>query len=145
MTVDDAVQLWRANNRKYNMHGRSLMPEFVRLTNHGNGTAFDIKLEGDNCRPRVFVGYAPYSVGTLEATDPEPEIGVPMWSESLSSLGPGESVTIFVMWSQNPLVGKPELTVSWPRLPQLGTWRKRMHVKLVDAPRMEGGWPGGAE
>jgi hypothetical protein len=142
LTVEDQVQLWRANKRKYNMVGHDLTPLFVRLTNHGNGTAFDVQLVGTHCSPRVFAGYTPTSRGTLEETDPEPEIGFPMWAESLSTLGPGESVTIFVMTSKSPLLGTPELTVTWPRLPQFGKWRKRLHIVLSEAPRMEMGWPG---
>jgi hypothetical protein len=147
LTVEDQERLWRANKKKYNWDGRELFPEFVRLTNYGNGTAFDIRLAGTHCLPRVWVGDVPTSIGTLEETDPAPEIGVPMWSESLSSLGPGESVTIFAMRpaTKNPLSGNPELTASWPRLPQLGRWQKREHIVLSEAPRVEMGWPGGGE
>jgi hypothetical protein len=144
LTVEDAVRLWRANKRKNNWAGQDLLPEFVRLTNYGNGTAFDIQLVGRDCLPRVWVNDAPSSQSGMEGTDPEPTIGFPMWSESLSSLGPGESVTIFAMRpaTKNPLTGNPELTVTWPRLPQLGRWRKRIHIVLSEAPRVEGGWPG---
>jgi hypothetical protein len=147
LTVEDQVRLWRANKKKYNWHGRELFPEFVRLTNYGNGTAFDIQLTGTHCLPRAWVGDAPTSTGTMDETDPAPEIGVPMWSESLSSLGPGESVTIFAMRpaTKNPLSGNPELTAAWPRLPQLGRWQKREHIVLSEAPRVEMGWPGGGD
>jgi hypothetical protein len=146
-TVEDAVRLWRANKRRNNWAGQDLLPEFVWLTNYGNGIAFDIQLVGSHCLPRVWVVDAPTSESGLDETDPEPEIGFPMWSESLSSLGPGESVTIFAMRpaTKNPLTGNPELTVTWPRLPQFGRWRKREHIVLSEAPRVEGGWPGKGE
>lgn len=99
-------------------NGHDLLPLFVQLTNYGNGTAFDVRLTGTNCAPRVWAGDTP--VGAEPQSDPDavPSIGVPMWSESLNSLGPGESVTIFVMRppTKNSLVGEPELTASWPRL-----------------------------
>jgi hypothetical protein len=144
LTVEDHVRLWRANKQRNNWHGRDLLPEFVRLTNYGNGTAFDVRLIGRHCLPRVWVGDAPTSSGGLEQTDPEPTIGVPMWDDSLSSLEPGESVTIFAMRpaTKNPLVGNPELTATWPRLPQLGIGRKRIHIVIAEAPRVEMGWPG---
>jgi hypothetical protein len=144
LTVEDNVHLWLANKKSNNWVGHDLLPEFVRLTNYGNGTAFDIRLAGRHCLPRVWIGDAPTSQSGLEGADPEPTVGAPMWSESLSSLAPGESVTIFAMRpaTKNPLSGDPELTVTWPRLPQLGVWRKRKHLKLSEAPRVEMGWPG---
>lgn len=89
--------------------------------------------------------YLTFGTAKTAATDPEPTIGAPMWSESLSSLGPGESVTIFAMRpaTKPPLGGgNPELTATWPRLPQLGIWRKRQHVVLSEGPRVEMGWLG---
>lgn len=142
LTVEDSERLWRGNRKKHNWAGHSLMPQFMRMTNYGNGTAFDVRLAGRHCEPWIWAGDAPSSTGTLDEVDPPPELGLPIWSQSLGALEPGESVTILVMTSQDPLVGEPELTVTWPRLPQLNLWRRTVRTSLRDTPPAEVGWPG---
>ncbi len=57
-TVEDADRLLRANDgsASWGDHLNWLPTAFVRLTNYGDGTAYDVRLSGTNCRPRVWVG-----------------------------------------------------------------------------------------
>jgi hypothetical protein len=55
----------------------------VLLTNYGDGTAYDIKLSGSHCRPRVWVR----DMGRQETKDAEPVAAEPvaaepMWSDA---------------------------------------------------------------
>lgn len=138
MTVEDYERLLRGNTRSSNFsHHPFAHPDAVRLTNYGNGTAYDIQFKGTHCRPRVWVGDAfehPLE-GQLV------EVGPPMWNDTLGALGPGESVTVMVMTSSDAHES-PSLIVSVPRLARRGLGRREREYVLPDSPRTEVGWPG---
>ncbi len=53
--VEDMERVTRENEG--NFTGMTWLPAgWVRLTNHGDGTAHDVKLTGQRCRPRVWIG-----------------------------------------------------------------------------------------
>jgi hypothetical protein len=111
MTVEDHERLLRGNKRGSNFSYHPFVhPDAVRLTNYGNGTAYDIQFKGTHCRPRVWVGDAfkhPME-GQLV------EVGPPMWNDTLSALGPGESGTVMVMTNSDPDHEIPSLILSCP-------------------------------
>jgi len=149
-TVDVAEWLWRAGTdegmdaeeAKKHWHAR----DTVLLTNYGDGIAYDIKLSGTNCRPRVRVR----DMGRQEAQDAPPVAGVPMWSDQLSALEPGKMMSVVVMSSPDQSLPRPVLVVSWSRLPgrlpmflaQTRLGRKRCSYDLATARTVETGWPG---
>jgi hypothetical protein len=97
----------------------------VLLTNHGNGAAYNIKLSGSDCRPRVYVR------STAGAQ-------LPMWSKQYPVLEPGEMWSLVVMTSTDQTRKQPVLEVSWR-----GRFRrKKKSFDLANAPTMETGWPG---
>jgi len=141
--------------------------DIVLLTNYGDGIAFDIKLSGTNCIPRVYVR----DVGEMkdaevgetkdaevgetkdaevgETKDAEVVAKWPMWSDRLGALKPGEMMSVVVM-SDPALKERPVLEVSWPRLPRrlpkclihtrLGSIT--VPYPLATARIIESGWPG---
>lgn len=52
-TVEDLERLGRAQYRVPEEERSRFVTQVVRLTNYGDGTAYDIELTGRNCRPRV--------------------------------------------------------------------------------------------
>lgn len=110
----------------------------VLLTNYGNGTAYDIKLSGSYCRPRVWVR----DMGRQETKDAEPVAAAPMWSDQLGALEPGKSMSVVVMSSPDPTLPKPVVVVSWPRLPGRSFGgRRKTRYDLATARTIETGWP----
>jgi hypothetical protein len=112
--------------------------DIVLLTNYGDGTAYDIRLSGSNCRPRVWVR----DTGHRETEDAPLMVGEPMWSDQLAALEPGKSWSVVVMSSTDPTLPRPVLEVSWPRLPRRGLGRKKRRYDLAKANTIETGWPG---
>jgi hypothetical protein len=118
----------------------------VLVTNYGDGTAYDIKLSGTNCRPRVFVR----DMGRQETPDSPVEPAAPMWSDRLGALKPGASWSVVVMSSPDKTLPPPVLEVSWPRLPSrlpkclqhTRLSRKKRRYDLATARTIETGWPG---
>lgn len=143
-SLEDADRLLRANNGDTNMinHPHWLPLCFVRLTNYGDGTAHNIKLRGERCRPRVWVGDS----GVVPIQGKPPEIHYPMWSDTVAALEPGETVNIYVMGSMDQSIAKPVINASWPRLPgRRWDWRRTLRYDLAQARRIEEGWPGEKE
>jgi hypothetical protein len=120
--------------------------DIVLLTNYGDGTAYDIRLSGSHCRPRVWVR----DVGSQETDGDEVVTKWPMWSDRLGALEPGQKMSVVVMSSPDPTLPRPVLVVSWPRLPgrlpkclnrtRLG--RRKRRYDLATARTIETGWPG---
>jgi hypothetical protein len=106
----------------------------VLLSNHGNGTAYNIKLSGSDCRPRVFVR-------NTASQDPKGEgahavAGLPMWSKRYPALEPGGMWSLVVMTSTDQTRKEPVLKVSWRGL------FCRKEIDLAKADTIETGWPG---
>jgi hypothetical protein len=139
LTVIDLERLQRAktNGQAAEAQKHWGVPHCVRLSNYGDGAAYDIELTGTECRPRVWID----DLGAQDGDD-EPYASWPMWSNKLSVLGPGESVTVLVMGSPDQSRPKPVLIISWPRLPRRGLGRVKRTLDLADAPSIESGWPG---
>ncbi|MGA5540785.1 hypothetical protein ACPCIR_02950 [Mycobacterium sp. NPDC051198] len=143
-SLDDADRLLRGNqgdtNTANHPHWQPLF--FVRLTNHGDGIAHNVKLTGERCRPRVWIGDS----GMVPAQGKPAEIAYPLWSNTVAALGPGDSVNIYVMGSLDRSLAKPVIEASWPRLPgRRWDWRKSTRYDLASARRIEEGWPGEKE
>jgi hypothetical protein len=115
-----------------------LAEDFVLLTNYGDGPAYDIKLSGSHCRPRVWVR----DTGRQEVDDGPVVPTLPMWSDRLGALLPGEKMSVVVMSSPDPSLPQPVLKVSWPRLPGRWLGRKTRRYDLATARIIETGWPG---
>ena len=62
-----------------------LAEDFVLVTNYGDGPAYDIKLSGSNCRPRVRLR----DTGRQEVDDGPVVPTLPIWSNRLGALQPG--------------------------------------------------------
>jgi hypothetical protein len=114
-----------------------LAEDFVLVTNYGDGAAYDIKLSGSNCRPRVRVR----DTGRQEVEDGPVVPSVPIWSNRLGALQPGGEMSVVVMRSPDPSLPSPLLEVSWPR-PLRWLGRRKRRLDLATAPIMESGWPG---
>jgi len=108
----------------------------VRLTNYGDGTAHDVRLKGQECRPRVWVGDA----GKMDQ-EGRAKVAWPMWDRTIPALDPGESKHIFVMCLTDDR-NVPVVTASWPVMPRRGLWRRTIHIDLSKAETIETGWPG---
>ena len=140
-SLEDADRLLRANkgDTNWSNHPHWLPLCFIRLTNYGDGTAHNIKLTGERCRPRVWVGDS----GVVPIQGQPPEVAYPLWSDTIAALEPGETVNIYVMGSLDQSLAKPIITASWPRLPgRRWDWRKALRYDLANARRIEEGWPG---
>lgn len=77
-TVEVAKWLARAKNDE-DPAGQEAMKyweprHIVLVTNYGDGTAYDVKFSGTDCRPRVWVR----DTGTQEAEDTPVVVGLPM-------------------------------------------------------------------
>lgn len=139
LTATDLERLSRAKTEG-NAHEAQKhwgIPHAIRLTNYGDGAAYDIQLAGTGCRPRVWID----DLGGQDNDGP-PYVGWPMWSNKLSVLEPGDSVTVLAMGSPDRSRPQPVLEMSWPRLPRRGLGRVRQTFRLADAPPIESGWPG---
>ncbi|HUO36753.1 MAG TPA: hypothetical protein VMU34_02385 [Mycobacterium sp.] len=110
--------------------------DIVLLTNYGDGTAYDVRLAGNNCRPRMPV----VNMWRADLQDP-----LPMWSDRLRALGPGEPWSVVVMSSPDESRPRPMLEVSWPRWPGRGLGRNKRCCDLAKASFIETGWPGKTE
>jgi hypothetical protein len=110
----------------------------VLLTNYGDGTAYDIKLSGTHCRPRVWVR----DMGRQETKGAPVTTAAPMWSDRIGAIEPGKSWSVVVMSSPDTTIPSPVLEVSWPRLPRRGIGRKKFTYDLATARTIETGWPG---
>jgi hypothetical protein len=123
--AEEAMKHWQAR-------------DIVLLTNYGDGTAYDIKLSGSHCRPRVWVR----DMGRQEMQDGPVVAAAPMWSDKLGALEPGQKISVVVMSSPDPTLPRPVLEVSWPRLPGRRLGRKKRRHDLANARTIETGWPG---
>jgi hypothetical protein len=123
--------------------------DIVLLTNYGDGTAYNIKFSGSNCRPRVWTR----STGQKDAEGAEITDGLPMWSDRLAALGPGKMWSVVVMSSPDQSVPRPVLEVSWATLPKrrigcgkfgrsIGTGKRSFDLGTANI--IETGWPGKA-
>lgn len=139
-TLEDTDRLLRANKGSGNWinHPHWQPLHFVRLTNYGDGTAYDIRLSGDECRPRVWVG----DTGGQKTENDPPTVVWPMWSDTIAALEPGQSVQVLVMTSPDRSRKPPALEARWPRMPRRGFGWKRCRYDLATARTIETGWPG---
>jgi hypothetical protein len=135
-TYDDLDRIERAKNPNVPDQQHRSPWHIVRLTNFGDGTAYDVELSGKNCRPRVWI--ADSGKKQNEATDPE--VAWPMWDRNLAALPPGESVHVLLMCVTDER-NSAELTVTWSNMP--GRSRRRSTRYAVrDQLGIETGWPG---
>ena len=109
--------------------------DIVLLTNCGKGTAYDIRLSGSDCRPRVFFRD---TAGRKLGDAAEPVAAVPMWSNRYPALEPGKEWSLVVMSSPDDTRKRPVLEVSWRGLIR----RKTRRFGLANANTIETGWPG---
>lgn len=138
-SAEDLERLLRANDGSPQWQTSLPMPTYcVRLANYGDGTAFDVKLSGEECQPRVWVG------DTGVVNEGQAAVRWPIWSDTLAALEPGESVNVLVMCEALPPKRFPVIRASWPRLPgrrlSLG---KSIECDMATARRIEAKWPGG--
>ena len=112
--------------------------DIVLVTNYGKGTAYDIRLSGSDCRPRVF--FRDTAGRKLEegGDAAEPVAAGPMWSNRYPALEPGQEWSLVVMSSPDNTRKRPVLEVSWRGLIR----RKTRRFELANANIMETGWPG---
>jgi hypothetical protein len=110
--------------------------DIVLLTNCGNGTAYDIRLSGSDCRPRVWV--LDTASRAVEENGPGPAAVLPMWSSRYPALEPGGKWSLVVMSSTDETRKPPVLEVSWRGLFR----RKKVPLNLANADTIETGWPG---
>jgi hypothetical protein len=137
-----AERLFRAKQDKDAAQALWQAHDTVLLTNYGDGTAYDIKLSGSDCRPRVWVADVGREEWQGEGTGTKVVADAPMWSNELKALEPGEHVSVIVMSSTDKSLQKPVLEVSWPRLPRRGLGRRKRRYDLANARTIETGWPG---
>jgi hypothetical protein len=123
--ADETMKHWQAR-------------DIVLLTNYGDGTAYDIRLSGSNCRPRVWVR----DMGESDPESAQVVAKAPMWSNRLHALEGGDMWSVVVMSSPDKTLPPPVLEVSWPRLPGRRLGRKRRRYDLATARTIETGWPG---
>jgi hypothetical protein len=111
-SVEDTERIARQNQGDYT--GVDWLPAmWARLTNHGDGTAHDVRLTGERCRPRVWIGDS----GVLSSSGQLVEAKYPLWVDSIAAIEPGASVNVCIVARNDPSVPKPIVTASWPRLP----------------------------
>lgn len=118
LLVEDAERLTR-ENRADNTAITWQPLKWVLLTNHGDGTAHDIKLTGERCRPRVWVGDS----AELPQLGQPVEASHAVWSNTVAAIPAGESVTVHVVMHNDASEEKPTVTATWPRLPGRGWTR----------------------
>lgn len=120
--------------------------DIVLLTNYGKGTAYDIRLSGSDCRPRVFVRDTAGRKLEDEGDAAEPVDALPMWSNRYPALEPGKEWSLVVMSSTDDSRDPPVLEVSWRGLElswrRLIRRRKTRRFDLANANMIETGWPG---
>lgn len=122
--------------------------DIVLLTNYGKATAYDIRVSGENCRPRVF--FRDTALRKLEDGGAGGPVGaLPMWSNRYPALEPGKEWSLVVMRrTDESSGGRPVLEVSWRGLEF--SWsrhpirrRRTRPFDVADAPNIiETGWPG---
>lgn len=112
--------------------------DIVLVTNFGKGAAYDIRLSGSDCRPRVFFRDTAGRKLEEEGDAAEPVAAVPMWSNRYPALEPGQEWSLVVMSSPDDTRKRPVLEVSWRGLIR----RKTRRFELANANIMETGWPG---
>ncbi|UGT94868.1 hypothetical protein KN246_15875 [Mycobacterium intracellulare] len=136
-TFEDADRLRRARKNAQEHEELVRMPwHVVRLTNYGDGVAYDIELDGKNCRPRAWV--ADTAVSQTEA-DPL-EVAWPMWDRKLAALPAGASVQVLLMCVLDER-NSAKLKVTWLDMP--GRSRRRStRYSVKDQLGIETGWPG---
>ena len=139
--VEDMERVTRENEG--NFTGMTWLPAgWVRLTNHGDGTAHDVKLTGQRCRPRVWIGDSgekPFAGQPVQAK-------YPLWSDTIAAVEPGESVNVCLAARDDASEAKPTVTASWPRLAGR-RWAGTRAVTLdcATSRRVEYGMPGQTE
>lgn len=159
-SAEDIERLARGNDGSASLtNPRSpLMPSFcVRLTNYGDGAAYDVKLTSDECQPRVWVGDSGEWIGDEDRGGPRAAVRWPLWSDTLAALTPGESVNVLLMVNTevkprmvNPEQKPPVVKASWPRLPgRRAKWLRWLRLgpasaecDLATARTIEAKWPG---
>jgi hypothetical protein len=135
-TLDDADRLHRAKNPNTPEEQTRTPWHVVRLTNYGDGTAYDIELTGRNCRPRLWVA----DTGQAEWEGNAPELKWPMWDRKLAALPAGESIQILLMCVLDER-NSAEVRARWSDMP--GRSRRRSTRYAVKDDRgIETGWPG---
>jgi hypothetical protein len=107
----------------------------VLLTNYGDGTAYDIRLSGSDCKPRVWVRDEGETEGDKVVAK------LPMWNNRLGSLEPGRMISVVVMSSPDP-TPPPVLKVKWKRMPRRHLGSEIRYYDLAKAHTVETGWPG---
>jgi hypothetical protein len=142
-SVADTERLSRSNDGSANWHGQHWIPAaWLRLANHGDGAAHDVKLVGQRCRPRVWAGdggVIPYE-GEPAATDK------PMWSDTVAALESGQSISVNIIVPADRSQPKPVVSVSWARLPgRRWSPRGKMQFDFSAVGKVEYGRPGQTE
>lgn len=136
--VEDTERVTRQNEG--NFTGMDWMPlGWVRLTNHGDGTAHDVKLTGERCRPRVWIGDS----GVKPHAGQPVEAHFPLWSNTIAAIEPGESVNVCVVARHDPSQAKPTVTVAWPRLAgRRWAGSRNVNYDFAASRQVEHGMPG---
>lgn len=142
--VDDAERILRANDGQSNWinHQHWHPGGWVKMVNYGDGTAHDIKLTGDECQPYVWVGDIAQTDQISADVEARVSIRWPTWSDTLSELPPGKSVSIMVMVPTDRKRNPVGIRASWPRLPGRPFGRRHHEYRFAEGRKVEMGWPG---
>jgi hypothetical protein len=135
-TLEDADRLFRAKDSAAEAELVRTPWHLVRVTNYGDGPAYDIQLDGKNCRPRVWVADA----GQTQTSEDAPELAWPMWDNKLPALPAGESVQVLLMCVTDER-NTAQLTVAWHDMPGRSK-RRSARYSVKDGLEIETGWPG---
>jgi hypothetical protein len=138
-TLEDADRLFRARQPANPQQKPELVRtpwHHVRVTNYGDGPAYDIELDGKNCRPRVWVA----DTGMSQTQDDPPEMRWPMWDRKLAALPASESVQVVLMCVLDER-NSAQLKVTWSDMPGRGK-RRSTRYSVKDQFEIETGWPG---
>jgi hypothetical protein len=135
-TFEDADRLRRARKGAQEQELVRTPWHLVRLTNYGDGAAYDIELDGKNCRPRVWVADTAMS----QTQDDPLEVAAPMWDRKVGALPAGQSVHVLLMCVLDER-NSAKVKVTWLDMP--GRSRRRStRYAVKDQLGIETGWPG---
>jgi len=139
--VEDMERVTRKNEG--NFTGMTWLPVgWVRLTNHGDGTAHDVKLTGERCRPRVWTGDS----GVKPSAGRPVVAEHPLWSDTIAAVEPGESVNVCIVARGDAYEAKPTVTAKWPRLAgRRWAGSRAITFDCATSRRVEHGMPGQTE
>ncbi len=110
--VEDSERITRRNEGEFT--SIDILPVgLVRLANHGDGIAHDVRLTGEVGRPRGWIGdtsVKPYAEQPIDAE-------YPLGSNTVAAIGLGMPTNVSADARHGFLEVKPTITTTWPGLP----------------------------